>query len=161
MLAVFCRVLLFCVPPAVRKPELMFTSLPKWVRIFCSNPTSSESMKMGSEPSLHLNSRTLKLVESCFAPSFASEYALIAIFFFSFPAQCLTQPPAQHSAYSTANSPRSAVVSTPAASSLPSSVSHRSGHFLSIVLSFPERFLWVCLSVLPYSIKINLVQPPP
>ena len=54
--AFFCFALWF----AVRNAELMFTGLPKWVRMACSSSTSSLSMKMGSEPSRHANSFTLK-----------------------------------------------------------------------------------------------------
>lgn len=71
----------YAVPPTdlfllgVRYADVMVTARPKWLRIFCKTTTRLESMKIGSLPSVHANSLTLKLFDTFLCPSFALEYA--------------------------------------------------------------------------------------
>ena len=57
------------IPMKEIKPEIQ-EIIPNNYNFAFADP---ESIKIGSEPSLHLNSRTLKSVDSFFVPSFASE----------------------------------------------------------------------------------------
>lgn len=71
----------YAVPPTdlfllgVRYADVIVTARPKWLRIFCKTTTRLESMKIGSLPSVHANSLTLKLFDTFLFPSFVLEYA--------------------------------------------------------------------------------------